>query len=425
MTFDLVIKDGKIVDPLDGISEEEIGIRNGRIEAIGTGLAGKEEIIVPGCFVFPGFVDTHVHYRWPGATHKEDYRTGTMASAHGGCTTVFDMPNTNPAGVTAERIIQKKEEARRGAIDVFFYGGIDPEYLDEIERMASHVIGYKIFLSETTGIGAIDMDTLEIALNRIRNTGKVVTFHCEDDDINATAATMYDIAGPHYHCLSRPHESEIVAIALALSLGESSGVPIHIAHVSTGYGLGLIKRRRERGVDVTCEATPHHLLFNMNHANSYLKMNPPLRKEEERLALWRGIEDETITCIATDHAPHTREEKASASPPSGVTGADDYARFASLLTKYGPERAVELTSWNAIQRFGLDALYTAGNFGSSGRIMPGYRANLVVMEMKPQMGGIDLQTKCGWSPYEGMEFPGGALYTIHNGRIIMQKGIIV
>lgn len=416
MTFDLVIKEAKIVDPLDGVSEEEIGIKNGRIDDIGAGLSGIKEIIIPDCFVFPGFVDTHVHYRFPGATHKEDFRTGTRASAHGGCTTLFPMPNTDPAGVTAEMIVQNIGFAKKyGIIDVFFYGGINPERLDEIEKMAPHVIGYKLFLSETTGIKAIDIGSLEHVFERIGNTGKITTSHCEDDDINATAAAAHDKFNPLYHCLSRPPESEIVSIGLALALGESSRVPIHIAHVSTGYGLALIGGRRERGVDVTCEATPHHLLYNMEEMRrlgAYGKMNPPLRPEEDRLLLWRGIDDETVTYIATDHAPHTREEKET-SQPSGVTGADDYAHFASMLIeKYGPERTAELTSYNAVQRFGLQGI---------GRILPGYKANLVVMEMKPQRGGENLQTKCGWSPYEGMEFPGGAIYTIFDGRIIMER----
>ncbi|MBI5347569.1 MAG: dihydroorotase family protein [Candidatus Aenigmarchaeota archaeon] len=425
MTYDLIVE-GKIVDPIDGVEETRVGIIGDRIAKIGASLSGRNVLAVPDSYVFPGFIDPHVHYREPGAEHKEDFYTGTRASCHGGCTTALDMPNNNPPAVTRNAMQKKIEAAKaKGIIDVKFYAGVHPKHLNELKPMERlpEVIGYKVFLSDTFGIEDAGIGYLEEAMKAITGTGKTgtgkrgtekpVSFHCETPRINEMASSKYDPADKLYHCYARPQLSEILAIPYVLLL--SSRIPVHIAHLSTADGLEFITQYKNSGADVSCEVTSHHLLYNMNEMlrlGSYAKMNPPLRPESDRRAVWSGLKDK-VDMLATDHAPHTKEEKDSPNPPSGVPGADNYSNIASMLIEaFGPARTAQLTSYNAARRFGMH---------DRGRMQEGMLADIVVMEMK-ECWPNRLYTKCGWSPYEGMRFPGRATHTIYRGKIIMEDG---
>jgi dihydroorotase len=426
MLHELVVT-GKIVNP-EGIYEAQIGIDRAFItELKKQGLRGEREIDAQRCLIFPGFIDMHVHFREDSShqwDYKEDFTSGTAAALHGGVTTVVDMPNTPLPGINAEWIREKKALARtksKGLLDILFCGAVAESNLNTLADMKEEVVAYKIYLADTGGL-YIDEKTLPQALTAVATASKPAVIHCEDQHLIDSRRVDFRSRGEgenelkELHSELRPAEAELSAVRNVLSARASTArsVKISIAHVSVSDTVSLLKQYKY----VYSEVTPHHLFFTRDDVLSkkaFLKTNPPLRTEANRqrlLALFKGGE---IDFLATDHAPHTKEEKAHdiVDAPAGVPHLDTYGNFVSWLIaccEVSPTLIARVSSFNPARFL---------NLNDRGRIEIGKRANLTILERQKrvQIHSDRLYTKCGWSPFEGYEFPGTVRHTISNGVV--------
>jgi dihydroorotase len=417
MEHDLVLE-GRVVTPA-GIQETEIGVSEGIITELGQGLKAAKKISGERCLIFPGFVDIHVHLREPGWEHKEDFRTGTMAAVHGGVTTVVDMPN-NPIPTTTKTALDLKRRLAdyRSLVDVRFHGGVTRGNLNHLSEMAEGVVGYKVYLSETTGaIGFPDAE-LRQAFQVISNTKRPVSLHCEDQAvIDRRRTELHGLQGPDANCELRPPEAELESVEkVATAMRDVEDVRANVCHASTKETLSIIRKARSEKLKLYCEATLHHLFYNRRTLleNRLLKTNPPLRSEEDRQALVGGLKDGTVSFLVTDHAPHTEEEKADKNP-AGVPGLDDYGHVVSWLIReqaVDPAVITKVSASNPAKHLRLD---------DRGEISVGKRADFAVLDIhSPEKVRNDqIRSKCGWSPYEGREFPGRIRWTIYGGEVLL------
>lgn len=387
MNFDLVLS-GNIVDQ-NRTYDANIGIKNGVISRITQSpIEGKKIALSDSSFIFPGFIDMHVHLRQDASgrwNYKEDFLTGSQAAAHGGVTTVADMPNNPVPATTPEAIMEKINLTKKAIVDILFYGGVSGNPA-KLKAMSTLVCGYKIYAGETTGTLAIGLDEIEKAIRIISETGKPVVFHAGEQ------------------------------LKEILSMCENYDITVHIAHVSTKKEIAVIEKYRKK-MQLTCEATPHHLYFSEGHMEklgNLSKVKPPLSSESDRNAVFDAMKKGVIDVLATDHAPHTIEDKKKGA--SGFPHLDTYGMFVSWLIekKFPLQRIAQITSFKP-----------AGILGLNNRIIKeGMPANLAVIDMQP-CSIEKLYTKCNWSPFSNLEFPGKVMYTIYQGRIIMDNGKIV
>ncbi len=376
--FEIVLK-GNWIDPVRGESEGFIGIKNGLIGKISEEkLEGRKEIVLGEKeIIFPGFIDPHVHLREPGWEEKEDFLTGTQAAIKGGVTTVLDMPNNRIPTVSWERVVEKIRLSKRGLIDVFFLGGVWDK--TGVEGMEDLVKGYKAYMSKTTGHLLLDREGFEKCGEVLGRIGKPVVFHVS--------------------------EPEKEGVKEAEALGKKYGFPVHIAHLTSKEGLKQIRK-------ATCEVAPHHLLFTKKDSekNTFLTMRPPLGEEKDKKALLEGLKEGKIIMLATDHAPHLPKEKETGA--SGLPGLEVFGNVVSWLLEQGIEKKhlAKITSYNAAKKFSLE---------KRARIKEGYYADLVVLDTEAkEVIKKPFKSKCGWSPYEGMEFPGRVKYAVFRGKLL-------
>lgn len=424
MRHELVVE-GRIANP-ERIFEAQLGIDDGLIsEMKRQGLRGERTLDARDYLIFPGFIDLHVHLREDSShqwDYKEDFKTGTMAALHGGVTTVVDMPNTPLPGITADRIRAKKALARaQGLVDILFYGGVSNSNVTSLGYLQPEVAAFKLFFT-TMGELQLDEATLPDALRAVESTSRPATIHCEDPRIIVEREAALKSAWrerarqPERYSRLRPEDAELSAVRNVLAA--ATAVPrlhINIAHVSVHETLELIKQHPT----VHSEVTPHHLFFSNDDATvkqAFLKMNPPLRTEGNRQRLIAALKTGEIDFLATDHAPHTREEKSQefADAPAGVPHLDTYGNFVAwLMTRceFHPTLIARICASNPAQFLSL---------ADRGRIDVGKRAHLTILDLqRPAMIRSDrLYTKCGWSPFEGYEFPGTVKHTIYNGVVM-------
>ncbi len=422
---ELVIE-GRFVT-LDGVKSGYIGIDGDRISEVSlSAIKGKnKKRFAQECLIFPGFIDIHVHLREDESrkwVHKEDFKTGSLAAINGGVTRVVDMPNTPATGTTRERIENKIERARKAKIPVQFYGGIATNNLEDLEKMKDVVIGYKGFLCQSTGDMTINYEILERAIQKIRDAGLPLTLHCEEQSMVDELQKKYanSSLGVLAHPEIRAPETEYVCVEKVLKLAEKyDGMHFNIAHVSTPEAMEMVEKARERGLKVTCEVTPHHLFFSksaMKKKGAYLKMNPPLRDEERRRKLLNMVKEGKADFVASDHAPHTIEEKESENPPSGVPQLDTYGIFAGWLIreeKLDPALILKMCSYNPARFLGLE---------DEGKIEAGCRANLTVLDTKHSIKVENdmVKSKCGWTPFDGLTFPSCVAAVMLNGEVLAE-----
>ena len=367
----------------------------------------------PRYVIFPGFCDVHVHFREPGFSYKETMETGSRASARGGYTTVCTMPNLNPVPDSLEHLNAQLERIRSGAcIQVVPYGAItvgeQGETLADLEAMAPYVAGFS-----DDGRGVQSEELMRQAMLRAKALGKPIVAHCENNSL-LRGGYIHDgaYAKAHGHrgiC----SESEWGPIARDLKLVKETGVSYHVCHISTKESVELIRQAKAEGLDVTCETGPHYLVMDdsMLEENGRFKMNPPLRSKEDREALVQGLLDGTIDMIATDHAPHSAEEKARGLEKSafGVVGIETaFPIIYTYLVKPGIlplERAVDLLCANPRKRFGL-------TLGRDFSVWDLDAESTVDSKYFLSMGKA--------TPFEGWKVSGRCLATIRDGRIVYQ-----
>ncbi len=419
-----IVVEGRFVT-LDGIKEGYIGIDNDKIAEVSLScIKGREKIKAEhSCLIFPGFMDIHVHLREDESgkwTHKENFRTGSMAALNGGVTRVVDMPNTPATGTTKERIENKVRLAKKAKIPVQFYGGVATDNITELSGMKDLIVGYKAFLCQSTGNMTVNYEVLEGALQEIRKACLPITLHCEEQSMVDVLQEKFKNSklGIAAYPEIRAPETEYVCVEKTLKIAERfPEVHFNIAHVSTPEAMEMILKAKERGMKVSCEVTPHHLFFNKNamkKKGAYLKMNPPLRDEERRAKLIEMVRSGAADFLASDHAPHTTEEKESENPPSGVPQLDTYGLFLTWLLekeKFDPVLILRMCSYNPARFVGLE---------NEGRIEEGCAANLTILDLKHEtkVNNDMIRSKCGWTPYEGITFPGCVKHVMLSGEII-------
>lgn len=391
---------GRLVSP-DGVRTGQVKMDGETIVAVGDGLGTADQTFSDDCLIFAGMGDIHIHARddvSEAETYKEDFTTAARAALHGGVVHVADMPNNRVAPVDDATYRGKAEHLRRRhvPIQVTLYAGIGPE-----THPLSFPVPYKVYMGHSVGdLFFTTLEQLDRALSQYR--GCDVSFHCEDPvllETHKNAAT---------HEMRRPPECEVSATRFALQMIEKYGLRGKLCHYSVGEGLPLIRAARAKGLHVTCEVTPHHLYYSTNDITDanrgWMQMNPPLRAYSDKLAMLDALRDGTLDYLATDHAPHTLEEKARGI--SGQPHLDTYGAFVTwLIVEQGftPEQVARFCSEKPGEFVNP---YTAPlRFG---RIEPGYVASLTVLSLvKPTtIRREDLETKCGWSPFEGVTFPG-------------------
>ncbi len=331
------------------------------VENGGISSSFANEISSDRYFIFPGFVDVHVHLREPGFFYKETIKTGTEASAHGGYTAVCSMPNLNPVPDSVENLALQLDAIKKDAvIDVYPYGSITVgekgEQLSDLDGMAKDVIAFS-----DDGRGVQNVEMMKAAMLKAKALGKMIVAHCEDNSLLFGGYIHdgdYAKKNGHKGICS---ESEWGPIKRDTELIKETGCPYHVCHISTKESVELIRKAKAEGVDITCETGPHYLLMNdsMLKDEGRFKMNPPIRSEEDRVALIEGIKDGTIDMIATDHAPHSTEEKSKGLKDSamGIVGIETaFQLLYTNLVKTGVislEKLIELMSINPRKRFGI------------------------------------------------------------------------
>ncbi len=422
--YDLIVRGGILVSH-DGIARADLGVRDGHIAAIG-GLASSsagETLDAGGLHVLPGVIDTQVHFREPGAEHKEDLESGTRAAVLGGVTTIFEMPNTRPATTSAEALADKLDRARgRAWCDYAFFIGASAENADELgalERLPG-CCGVKLFLGSSTGDLLVDD---EAALERVLASGsRRIAVHSEDEGRLRERRALVERGGDvHLHPEWRDVETAVRATKRLIRLARAAARRVHVLHVSTAQEIELLARHKDLA---TVEVTPQHLTLAAPECYDALgtlaQMNPPLRDASHREGLWRGVAAGVVDVVGSDHAPHSREEKARPYPasPSGMPGVQTLLPIlldhvnAGRLTLL---RLMDLVCAGPARIYGLAA---------KGRLAAGYDADLTLVDLreKRRIANDWIASRCGWTPFAGREVTGWPVATVVRGRVGMREG---
>jgi dihydroorotase len=421
-TFDLLLRGATVVNQ-DGIGVRDIGVAGGAIAAIGDlGPASAGQIIdCRGLHVLPGIIDSQVHFREPGATHKEDLETGSRGAALGGVTSVFEMPNTDPLTVTAAALEDKLKRARgRMHCDyAFWVGGTHDNVGDipELERLPG-AAGIKVFMGSSTGklLVADDAGVFEI----LRKTRRRAAFHSEDEARLNERKSLRIPGDPASHPVWRDEIAALQCTERLIALARQARARVHVLHISTAEEIEFLQGAKDVA---TCEATPHHLTLNSEdyaRLGTKLQMNPPVRALQHREAIWRGVAQGIIDVLGSDHAPHTLDEKARPYPesPSGMTGVQTFVPImldhvaAGRLTL---QRFVDLSSAGPARIFGI---------ACKGRIAAGYDADFTIVDLKRRATIRDswIASRAGWTPYDGKQVTGWPVGTIVRGIRVMWEG---
>lgn len=421
--FDLLLKGGTVHTP-GGPVATSIGVTGGRIAELGVDGDADMAIDCTGLDIMPGVIDSQVHFREPGLEHKEDLESGSRSAVLGGVTAVFEMPNTKPNTDTAEALADKLKRARhRMWCDHAFYVGAtaaNAEGLAELERIPG-AAGVKIFMGASTGDLLVSDDG---NLARVLASGRRrVAIHAEDEPrMNAREGERIP-SDPASHPVWRDDESALLATRRILRLAREAGRRIHILHISTPAEFALIAQNKDIA---SCEVTPQHLTMAAEDVyprlGTFAQMNPPIRSATHRDGLWYWLNQGVPDVLGSDHAPHTREEKAKPYPqsPSGMPGVQTLLPLLLDHVAAGRlsfQRLIELTSAGPQRVFGLVG---------KGRIAAGYDADFTIVDRKARWTVEEdwLASRCGWSPFTGMTLTGRPVGTIVRGNRVMWEGTL-
>ena len=422
-TFDTIFRNASVFNQ-DGEGERDIGVTDGRIADIGSlsGADAGEVIDCTGFTILPGVIDTQVHFREPGAEHKEDLESGSRAAVMGGVTAVFEMPNTNPLTTDAAALHDKLDRARgRMHCDhAFWVGGTHDNVADlpELERLPG-VPGIKVFMGSSTGNLLVEDDAGVRAI--LQAITKRAAFHSEDEPRLRERLGERVPGDASSHPVWRDVEAAVKCTSRLLALSEETGKRIHVLHISTADEMPLLARHKKLA---SVEVTPHHLTLagpeDYARLGTFVQMNPPVRDAAHREGIWRGVHLGIADVLGSDHAPHTREEKEKPYPnsPSGMTGVQTLVPIMLDHVNAGRmslARFVDMTSAGPQRLFGI---------AGKGRIAVGYDADLTIVDLKHRETITDgwIASKPGWTPYHGKTVTGWPRGTVLRGRRVMWEG---
>lgn len=418
----ILLKGGQVVSS-SGVFEADVLVEDGKILRVcdwGEESEADEVFDCSGKLIFPGLIDAHVHLREPGQSYKEDWETGSSAAVAGGVTTVLDMPNNDPPVVSIEDLEKKRKLIKgRSYCNYGLYIGFNGKNLEEIN--SSDAVAVKFFGCDSTGdMGVNDISAVKELFGK---SNKLIVVHAEDAGcIEKNFKNCVESLSAAIHSEIRSPECAVMAVQRFCEMAERLGARLHVAHVSTEGELEVLNKFQK----ITCEVSPHHLVLcedDYGTLGNFLKVNPPVRSREDIFALWKGLKFGEIDIIATDHAPHTVEEKERdyLKAPSGVPELDTLGPI--LFNSINDEglmeaEVVKLCCEKPAEIFGLKG---------KGRIEFGFDADIVVvdMDLERKVEKDKLFTKCGWSPYEGMSLKGWPVMTFVGGELVFKDGEIV
>ncbi|HEV2514845.1 MAG TPA: dihydroorotase [Devosia sp.] len=423
--YETIFKNGTVVNH-DGVHQTDIAVNDGRIVALGNlGTASAGEIVdCAGLHVLPGVIDTQVHFREPGLTHKEDLESGSLSAVMGGVTGVFEMPNTNPLTTTRETFEEKiRLGTRRMHCDFAFYiGGTHDNVgqLPELERLPG-CAGVKVFMGSSTGSLLVpDDDGVEAILSAI---SRRAAFHSEDEYRLEERKPLRVPGDPGSHPVWRDPEAAMLSTRRLVALARKTGKRVHILHISTAEEMVFLAAHKDVA---SVEVTPHHLTLDetaYTRLGTYAQMNPPVRDKAHREGIWAGVQNGVADVLGSDHAPHTREEKDHPYPQShsGMTGVQTLVPIMLDHINAGRmslERFVDMSSHGPNRLFGI---------ANKGRIAVGYDADLTVVDMKRRetITNAWVKSRAGWTPYDGVTVTGWPVGTIVRGNTVMWQGELV
>ena len=425
-TFDLIVRGGEVVNHA-GRGLADVGVRAGKIAAVGdlAQASAGEVIDARGLAVLPGVVDSQVHFREPGLEWKEDLETGSRCAVLGGVTAVFEMPNTEPTTTDADALADTLDRARgRMHCDHAFYVGGTHEnarFLGELERLRG-CCGVKVFMGASTGSLLVpDDEGVAAVLRHINRRG---TFHSEDEYRLAERRPLARTGDWTSHPEVRDAESAIRSTRRLVGLARALGKRIHVLHVTTADEIAFLADHKDVA---SVELTPQHLTLTAPEAyerlHGFAQMNPPIREARHQAGLWRGIEMGVADVLGSDHAPHTREEKARPYPasPSGMPGVQTLLPVMLTHVANGRltlERLVDLTSHGPQRIFGM---------ADKGRLAEGFDADLTIVDLEARrtLRHEDMATRSGWTPFDGMEVRGWPIATVIRGVAVMREDEII
>ena len=426
--FDLIIRNANVLQPGGTTVPADVACHRGKIEQITatSGINGRETIDARGLLLLPGVIDPQVHFREPGATHKEDLSSGSRAAVRGGVTSFLEMPNCNPPTTNQAQLDWKLASAERRSVANFgFFIGASKDNLKALNT-AHPACGIKIFMGTSTGDLLIDDEDL---LDTIFATGdRLIAVHAEDETRIRERSSLFLGAGndrPSYeiHSQIRDPETALVATQRAVRLSKKYGRRLHILHLSTAEEVDFL--RLEKPPQVSCEVVPNHLFLSSDdyhQLGSRVQMNPPVRAPENAPALWQGLLDGVIDIIATDHAPHTAEEKRQPYPlsPSGMPGVETSLPLMLTEVAGGKCTLQQIQEWMS---HGPARLY---GIPDKGLIAEGFDADLTLVDLERYRPVVneEIFSRAGWSPYSGRQLTGWPVYTIVNGRVVFDHGEI-
>ena len=386
--------------------------------------ACEEAIDAQGCYLLPGVIDDHVHFRDPGLTHKADMHTESMAAAAGGVTSYMDMPNTNPQTTTLEALEDKfKDAATKSIVNYSFYFGATNNNADSLPLLdKKKVCGVKLFMGASTGNMLVDqMDTLK---NIFANAGMLIATHCEDQNIiSANAAAYKEKYGEDpdikYHPAIRSEEACYQSSSLAVQLAKETGARLHIMHISTAKELELLENKPIAEKNITAEACVSHLFFCDEEYETFgarIKCNPAIKSKNDRDALRQALTGNLIDVIGTDHAPHLLSEKQGGALKA-VSGMPTLQFSLTAVMELVHEGSLSIEQ--LVQKM-CHAPATLYQIKNRGYIRPGYQADLVLVNPSEEwtVNNECILSKCGWSPMEGQTFHSKVIKTFANGHLV-------
>ena len=424
MANTILIKNGTVVSSAGRI-RADVFVENGKIIRVGANLSVKADRVIDaaGLFVIPGALDPHVHFRDPGQPHKEDLHSGSMACAAGGVTGFFDMPNNEPSITTSALMAEKKKTAAsKCVVNYNFFIGATPSNVTEMNSI-KNICGIKVFMGCSTGGLLVDK---EEDLERIFAEGShVIAVHAEDNSILHANEEKFSKNQIQFedHPKIRDENAAITATKRAVRLALKYRRRLHIMHVTTAEEVEFLRAYRDNPL-ISAEVCPQHLFLTApdiyKKIKGFAKMNPPIRDGRHAPVLWEGLKDGTLKWIATDHAPHTKDEKSRpyGDCPSGMPGVETSMALMLDQVNQGRCQLEQVVLWmceNPVKYYSV---------ANKGKIEPGFDADLTLVDLnlKKSVSGKDLFTKVKWSPYEGMNLQGWPVMTNVGGQVVFENG---